>query len=216
MLPLELGVPAAALLTGVTAGLAVAMPLGAIGILVLQQAMTRGARSGAAGAAGVAAVDTGYAVVAVVAGAWVAAGLAGHESVVRLAGAGVLAVVAAVGIRGVLAGRAATQVGVGPGAGPGRGPAATFARFVALTAVNPLTAGAFAVVAAGFSDRWATTADKVAFVVGVAVASLVWQLALVAAGVLLGARAGARGRTGLGLIGFGLVGVLAVLLAAGA
>ena len=212
----ELSIPVSAVLTGMTAGLAVAMPLGAIGILLLQEALSHGGRSAAAGAAGIAVVDALYATVAVVAGTRVASGLAGHEREVRLVGAGVLAVVAASGIRGVLAHRHTARGGTEGHEVPGSRPRGTFARFVALTAVNPLTAGAFAVVAVGLSGRWPTAADQVAFVVGVGGASLAWQLTLVAAGTLVGARAGERTRTALGLTGFGLVGVLAVVLATGA
>ena len=216
MPPVEPSIPALALLTGMIAGFAVAMPLGAIGILLLHEAATRGWRSAAAGAAGIAVVDALYATVAVAAGTRVASELAGHEREVRLAGAAVLAVVAAWGIRGVLARRQAAGGKNPRRAGPRSRPTATFARFVALTAVNPLTASAFAVLAVGFSGRWPTAADQLAFVFGVGVASLAWQLALVAAGALVGARAGERTRTTLGLAGFGLVGVLAVVLATGA
>ena len=94
-----------------------------------------------------------------------------------------------------------------------------YGRFVALTAINPLTAAAFAVLATGLAQRWSAPADRGAFVVGVAVASVVWQSVLAVAGGLLGARVRGRSdgrlRRVLGVGGFGLVGFLAVVLAIG-
>ena len=221
--------PSGALLAGLAAGLAVAMPLGAIGVLLLHEGMTRGARSAAAGAAGVALVDTLYAALAVLGGSWVATTLGGHEAAVRLVGAAVLGAVAVAGLVRTLRhagpprplppepGQAGPPVDLAPARGPR--PRAVFARFVALTAVNPLTAAAFVALAAGLAFRWSTPADGAAFVVGVAVASLGWQLALAGAGGLLGRWTRGRGQERvarvLGLVGFGLVGALAVVLATG-
>ncbi|MGV8967407.1 MAG: LysE family transporter [Cellulomonas sp.] len=211
-----------ALLTGLAAGLAVAIPLGAIGVLLLHEGLTRGARSAAAGAAGVAVVDTVYATLAVLGGAAVASALGGREVVVRAVGGAVLGMVAVVGIVRTLRAAPVGAVGTGAGVLPGQArPAATFLRFVALTAVNPLTALAFVAVAAGLASRWPTAIGAVAFVVGVGLASLTWQLALAGAGGLLGRWSRTRARTGqgvrrvLGLCGFGLVAVLAVVVAIG-
>ncbi|RYV50615.1 LysE family transporter [Pengzhenrongella frigida] len=212
--------PIAALLTGLAAGYAVALPLGAIGVLLLHEGMTRGARPAAAGAVGVAVVDALYAVCAVVGGGWVATVLGGHEAAVRLVAAVVLGAVAVGGIVRTLRSEPGLAP-VGPDGAAGLRLGATFARFVALTAVNPLTALAFVALAAGFTSRWPTAIDGAAFVVGVAVASLGWQLALAGTGGLLGrwTRTGAGSGTGarraLGLVGFGLTAVLAALLAAG-
>jgi len=222
--------PSGALLGGLAAGLAVAMPLGAIGVLLLHEGMTRGARSAAAGAAGVALVDTLYAALAVLGGSWIATTLGGHEAVVRLVGAAVLGAVAAAGLVRTLRPAGPSRPlpsDSGPTTGPladlaaarGARPWAVFARFVALTAVNPLTAAAFVALAAGLAFRWSTPADGAAFVTGVAMASLAWQLALAGAGGLLGRWTRGRGQERvarvLGLVGFGLVGALAVVLATG-
>jgi len=138
--------------------------------------------------------------------------------VVRVVGAAALGLVAVAGIvRTVRASPAGSEVQLGPRAGPAR-PAVTFARFVALTAVNPLTALAFVALAAGLASRWPTADAAAAFVVGVAAGSLAWQLGLVGAGAVLGrwtARTGERARRVLALVGFGGVAVLAGLLAAG-
>jgi len=86
---------------GVVAGAAVALPLGAIGVLLVQEAISAGWRTAAAGALGVALVDLSYAAVAVLAGTSVSQALAGHEAIVRLTGAGLLTAVAVKGLYGV-------------------------------------------------------------------------------------------------------------------
>lgn len=202
---------AAALGLGALVGLGVAMPLGAIGVLLLQTGVRRGFRVAAAGGLGVATVDLAYAVVAVLAGAAVAGALQGHERPVRVASAVVLGAVAATGVvRWWRArGRAVADV-----AGPdGASPARTFAGFVALTAINPLTVVYFAAVVAGLADRLTSPGDRVAFVVGIGTASAVWQVGLGAVGAAVGARVGPRTRSALTLAGHGVVGVLAVALA---
>ena len=168
-----------------------------------------------------------YAVVAVLAGAAVAGALEGHERPVRVASALVLGAVAATGVvRWWRArGRAGADDAAGPdgsegdgsrrdGTGPdGASPTRTFAGFVAITAINPLTVVYFAAVVAGLADRLASPADRVAFVVGIGAASAAWQVGLGAVGAALGARVGPRTRSALTLAGHGVVGALAVVLA---
>ena len=197
-----------ALLAGVIAGLGVAMPLGAIGVLLVQEGITRGWRPAAAGATGVALVDFGYAAVAVLAGTLVSGALAGHERPVRLVGAAVLVLLAA---RGLLALRRpgssrSTALAEVP---PGR----VLGRFVALTAINPLTAVYFVVLTAGLGDGVAGGGRATAFVLGVFAASLSWQLVLAAAGALAGTRLPAWARTATSLAGYVLVVGYAVRLA---
>ena len=198
---------------GALVGLGVAMPLGAIGVLLLQTGVARGFRAAAAGGLGVATVDLAYAVVAVFAGAAVAGALDGHERAVRVVSALVLGAVAGVGLARWWRAGAATA-GAPPGGPPdGGSPARSFAGFVALTAINPLTVVYFAAVVAGLADRLTTPAPRMAFVVGVGAASAVWQVGLGAVGAALGARVGRRTRSALTLAGHGVVGALAVVLA---
>jgi arginine exporter protein ArgO len=201
-----------ALLAGVIAGLGVAMPLGAIGVLLVQEGILRGWRPAAAGATGVALVDLGYATAAVTAGTLVTTALTGHERTVRRVGAVVLLLVVARGLW-VLR-RPARDVGVPEpvGAAPaGR----VLGRFVALTAVNPLTAIYFVVLTAGLGDRVSGAGRGAAFVLGVFAASLAWQLALAAAGSLAGHRLPPWARTATTLAGYALVTGYAVTLATG-
>lgn len=208
---------AAALGLGALVGLGVAMPLGAIGVLLLQTGVRRGFRVAAAGGLGVATVDLVYAVVAVLAGAAVAGVLEGHERPVRVASAVVLGAVAATGLVRWWRAHdraAADRQSVDPGTTPeGTSPVRTFAGFLALTAINPLTVVYFAAVVAGLADRLTSPGDRVAFVVGIGAASAVWQVGLGAVGAALGSRVGPHTRSALTLAGHGVVGVLAVALA---
>lgn len=204
---------ASALAVGAVVGLGIAVPLGAIGVLLLQTGMTQGWRPAAAGGLGAALVDLTYATAAVLAGTTVAGLLVGHERPVALVAAGVLGAVAAVGLVATLRGASgdgASDLSVAAGR-PGR----TMLRFVGLTAINPLTVVYFTAVAAGLADRLATTTDRVAFVLGIGLASAAWQLGLAAAGSLLGARVGPQVRTGLAVVGHCVVGGFAVALALG-
>jgi arginine exporter protein ArgO len=129
-----------ALLAGVAAGLGVALPLGAIGVLLVQEGMSRGRRAALSAANGVATVDLAYAGVAVLAGGAVAQALIGREGLVRWAGAVVLAGLA---LRGLAKSRRpAAEFDRPPAAAAAR---SAFWRFVGLTALNPLTAVYFTV-----------------------------------------------------------------------
>ena len=198
-----------ALALGAVVGLGIAIPLGAIGMLLMQTGMTHGWRTAAAGGLGAALVDLAYASTAVVAGSAVSALLAGHGRAVSLTGAAVLGLVAVSGARGAVRDRAVMPaLGTGSGAAPAR----MLVRFVGLTAVNPLTVVYFTAVAAGFADELGDAGAKVAFVLGVGLASAAWQLGLAAVGAGLGARVGPRVRTALAVAGYAVVGGFAVTL----
>ena len=195
--------------TGVLAGLGVAVPLGAVGVLLIQEGVTRGWRPAAAGATGVALVDGGYAVLAVAAGAAVSHALAGRERAIQVIGAVVLLAVA---IRGLLALRRPQREDGVPAEPPG---AQVLRRFVALTAINPLTAVYFVALTAGLGRRVSGVASGVAFVAGVFLASWTWQLALACAGAAGGSRMPGWARTATGLVGYAVVTGYAIHLALG-
>ncbi|MGY4645107.1 LysE family transporter [Cellulomonas sp. URHB0016] len=218
-----------ALVLGALAGLAVAMPVGPVGILLLRTGLLEGTRVAVAAAVGIATVDAAYAVLAVVAGEPVSHLATTHAHVARLVSSAVLLVVGVVALRQWWGDRPH-----GPGepthgapteaAGP-RGPASVrgaYGRFVGLTAVNPLTAVTFATVAVGLATQVGERAGEqpgaagaVAFVLGAAAASLVWQLALAVVGGGLGGRLGPVGRSRASLVGALVVVALAVALAMG-
>ena len=181
------------------AGAAVALPLGAIGVLLVQEAITAGWGTAAAGALGVGLVDTVYSVVAVLAGNSVNRVLAGHQQVVQIVGAALLTAVAVSGL--VSTWRAAADQGGRPLEVVPASRLRVTARFVTLTAVNPMTAIYFVALAAGSSAAVHGPERSAAFVAGVFVASLAWQLTLVTMGWLAGSRLGLRARMATGLLG---------------
>jgi threonine/homoserine/homoserine lactone efflux protein len=161
--------PSAALLAGLVAGLAIAMQVGAVSLLLIEAAVVAGPRAGVAGGMGVATADFGYAAVAAAAGGAAGAALSGYESAIRIFAAVVLAAIA---VHGLLRLRteppAATAT---PGA-----PGAHYLRFLAITGANPLTIASFAALAAALSLHGAGAA--IAFTLGVGAASAGWHLAL--------------------------------------
>ena len=167
------------------------------------------------GALGVALVDLAYAGLVVTVGAAVADPIARHSTVIRLVGAAVLLVVATIGLRSALRSSGPSSArGIGGVAPPGAAAGAVLARFVGLTALNPLTAVYFAALVAGFSGRF-DASGRIAFVAGVFAASLAWQLVLVTIGATTGRRASPRARRALGLMGAILVAAYAVRFAVG-
>jgi arginine exporter protein ArgO len=198
-----------ALAAGLLAGLGVALPLGAVGVLLLQEGMLRGRRSALLGASAVATVDLAYAAAAVVAGGLVTAALTGREREVRLTSAVVLAALA---LHGLVRLR---RAGREPSSAPSRAGGA-FWRFLALTTLNPLTALYFTVLAAGLGQRVRSPVAATAFVAGVFLASLAWQSVLAVTGAALGTRLPAAARVWTSALGYGVVLALAVALAVSA
>jgi threonine/homoserine/homoserine lactone efflux protein len=185
------------LVAGLLAGWGVAIPLGAIGVMVVDTGMRAGLRPAAAAAAGVATADFLYAALAATAGAVVASALAPHEHELRLAAAAVLAVVALLGLRALR--RRPGDLAPPPGRG-------LFLRFVALTSINPLTVAYFAALIAGLPAVASAPAEaKVAFVLAAGAASLSWQLVLAGAGALLHRRLPPSARLYTALAGNALV-----------
>jgi arginine exporter protein ArgO len=197
---------AAALGAGALAGLGVALPLGAIGVLIVQEGITGGWRPAFAAGTGVALVDGAYAALAVAAGAAVTGVLTGRERVVQLVGAVVLVAVA---VRGLLALRRPAEPGVPVPH------SRVLRRFVGLTAINPTTAVYFVVLTAGLGHVVAGAAAGTAFAVGVLLASCVWQLTIAAAAALAGSRLPRGLRVATSIAGYLLVAGYGVRLALG-
>ncbi|MEU5068033.1 MULTISPECIES: LysE family transporter [Streptomyces] len=218
----ELMTPA---LAGAAAGLGVAMPMGAMSVLLLQEAM-RHRRTAMAAATGVAVVDLGYAALATAVGPWVASHISPVEAWVRLASAAILLAIAAHGLAGARetppdavtgADDPAAPAAAGPAAAgrtvTGLRPARTFARYVALTAINPTTALYFAALTTAQGATLSSGPAGAAFLVGVGVTSLLWQQSLVALGSLAGARISATARVWTFRLGYGLVAAYALKIA---
>jgi len=208
-----------AFVAGLAAGLAVAVPLGAVGTLVLDLGLRHGARTALAAGMGVATVDGLYAAAAAAFGASLAAALAPAQDAIRLVAAAVLAAVALLLLRAALARRtqARTVAAAAPTPAPPR-KGVLYARFVGLTSVNPTTAATFAAVTAGLpaagGDDLAAAAAA-AFVLGAFGASAAWHAALATASGAAGRRLPEHARAWTGVAGAALVLALAARLALG-
>ncbi|SEJ31563.1 LysE family translocator [Demequina mangrovi] len=179
---------------GYVAGLAVAMPLGAIGVLILRESMVGGLRTGLGAAGGVATVDLVYCAVAVAFGAAAAEALAPWSKMIAFVSGLVI-----IGI-GLMLLRGARRPP--PAAGevvPGR-PFRVYARFVALTALNPATVVYFLALAGVVTTVTTASAGPAVFVVAAGLGSLLWQAGLAIAGTVIGARVSPRTVRTLGIV----------------
>jgi threonine/homoserine/homoserine lactone efflux protein len=161
--------PSTALLAGLVAGLAIAMQVGAVSLLLIEASVVAGPRVGVAAGMGVATADLGYAAVAAAAGGAAGAALSSHESEIRIFAALVLAAIA---VHGLLRLRSEPPAPVASEGAAG----SHYLRFLAITGANPLTIASFAAVAAALSLDGPDAA--VAFALGVGAASAAWHLAL--------------------------------------
>jgi threonine/homoserine/homoserine lactone efflux protein len=161
--------PTAALLAGLVAGLAIAMQVGAVSLLLIEASVVAGPRVGVAAGMGVATADLGYAAVAAAAGGAVGAALSTHESQIKVFAAVVLAAIA---VHGLLHLRSEPPEPVVQDGAAG----AHYLRFLAITGANPLTIASFAAVAAALSLDGPGAA--VAFALGVGAASAAWHVVL--------------------------------------
>jgi len=162
--------PSTALITGLLTGFAIAMQIGAISLLLIETAVAGGTAAAVAAGMGVATVDFAFGGVAAATGGAAGAALTRHEDVIRIVAAVVLAAIAIWGLIGVLRRRGAESDVTAP---PARG---HYARFVAMTAANPLTIASFAAVAAATAPGGALAA--IAFVAGIGAGSAIWHLVL--------------------------------------
>lgn len=192
-----------AFLLGALAGLAVAMPVGPVGVLLMRAGLVDGVRVAIAAACGIATVDLVYGVVAAAVGAPVSRLVDAHEQALRIVSASVLV---AIGAFGLIPRREPAAESMASSRG-------TYLRFVGLTAVNPLTAVTFTTVAIGMAaNLGGSWPAAVAFVAGVGLASLSWQLLLALTGGLLGLRLPDRARRWVSVAGSAVVALVGVAI----
>ena len=198
-------------LAGVVAGYAIAIPVGAIAVLIVELGVRRGFRIAGAAGAGAATADGLYAALAAIGGVALGAAIEPYEAPLRLAAGVVLLLIAARGL--------ATMM-TGPLEAPGatetaRAAVATYLRFVGLTLLNPMTIIYFAALMLGLPEIGSGVEQKTAFVVGAFGASLSWQLLLAAVGALAHRRLPARFQIGVSLVGNVVIAAFAVRIALG-
>ena len=164
--------PSAALVAGIVAGLAIAMQVGAVSLLLIEASVVRGPRMGVAAGLGVATADLAFAAIATAAGGAAGAALSSHEAEIKVTAALVLAAIALHGLLRIAREPAGTTLAAPPtGTASGH-----YTRFLAITLANPLTIASFAAVAAALSLDGPAAA--VAFAAGVGAASAGWHLVL--------------------------------------
>ncbi|MFU8875608.1 LysE family transporter [Micromonospora sp. SL4-19] len=201
-----------AFLAGLVAGYGVAVPVGAIAVLILGLSARTSFRVGAAAALGVATADGAYAAVAALGGAVVAGLLAPFADPLRLVAAAVLLVLAGHGAWRAL--RTPAPTGPRPARRGLDTPARAYLAILGLTLLNPATVVYFAALVLGRRDVGGP--DVVAaglFVLGAFLASASWQLLIAGGGTLVGrALTGPRGRLVTALASSTIIAALAVAM----
>ena len=200
---------ATSFVAGALAGWAIAIPVGAIAVLIVEIGIRRGFRTAAAAAAGAASADGLYATLAAVGGTALAAFLEPLEGPLRVVAIGALL---AIGIRGLL------LVTIGPRTVPGSATLpirviGTYLRFLGLTLLNPATVIYFAALILALPDLGRGSGERAAFVAGAFLASLSWQLALATVSAFAHHRLPPRFQVAVSVLGNVLICGFAVLLA---
>lgn len=179
---------------GLVLGLAVAVPVGPIGLLCLQRSLVHGRRHGFVSGLGAATADAAYGLLAALGLTAVTSWLLGFQTWLQLGGGLFLL---GLGLRFLLAAPRppalpATTTAAAP-TGPGLMPA--FASVFVLTLANPATLLSFLAVfaALGLGAQPSARLDGLLLVAGVFLGSSVWWLTLSLAAGLLRRRLDARG-----------------------
>lgn len=201
---------ATAFLIGAAAGYGIAIPVGAIAVLIVRTGIRRGFGLAAAAGAGTATADLVYALVALVVGAAVSGAVAAVLVPVRLAAAAVLIGLA---LRGLLQMR---HVDARPEPDGPTSVARVYLLFLGLTLLNPATVAYFVSLAVGLPDIAQDAGSRVAFAVGAALASLSWQTLLAGVGAALHARITPRIELATTLLSSAILIAFAVKIAADA
>ena len=170
-----------AFLEGLAAGYGIAIPVGAVAILIVNTALGSGFRLGFMAGAGAATADLLYAGLAVLAGSGLAHTLAPLAVPVRAVGGLALMALA---VWGLWRGRRAPAA-LSPETRAGR-PGPIYLQFVGLTLLNPLTIVYFAAYILGRQPaaQSPSPAAAAAFALGAGLASISWQTLLAALGGL--------------------------------
>lgn len=181
-------------LQGVVAGFGIAIPVGPIGVLILERGIRRGFRDASLAGLGAAAADLFYAGVAATAGVIVASALRPILIPMRVVAIAILVLIAAVNLPGAF-------VRPDPAAVADVSGGRTFLTFLGLTLLNPVTVIYFASLVVGLDLATASGIEKVVFVGGAFLASASWQLFLAAFASFAGARLGPRTRLATSVVG---------------
>ncbi len=176
---------------GMIAGYGIAIPVGAVAILIVNTALARGFAAGFLAGAGAATADLLYAALAAFAGMALSTALAPLTAATRLIGGAALVVLGVWGMRKSVEASPAPR-----SPADGHRPLRTYLNFVGITLLNPLTIVYFTAFILGRGTVSGDTfAAGTAFVFGAGLASLSWQTLLAGLGGLAGRRITPRFRT---------------------
>jgi threonine/homoserine/homoserine lactone efflux protein len=195
---------------GAFAGWAIAIPVGAIAVLIVELGIRRGFRVAAAAGTGAASADGIYAGLAALGGTALAGLIAPLEQPLRIIAIGALL---GIGLRGLILVTRAPR-GVPGNAVLPAGVVATYVRFLALTLLNPATVIYFAALILALPEFGRGPGERAAFAAGAFLASLGWQLLLAGASAVAHHRLPPRFQVGISILGNLLICGFAVLLAA--
>lgn len=196
-------------IAGALAGYAIAIPVGAVAILIIDLGIRRGFRSAAAAGAGTASADGIYALLAVIGGTAIGLALEPMERPLRIVAIGALL---GIGLRGLV------TVWLSP-RGAARGTAVperiarTFARFLGLTLLNPATVIYFAALVLALPTIGRGPGERAAFALGAFLASLSWQITLAGVGAFAHRRLPTQFQVAVSLLGNLAICGFAILLA---
>lgn len=163
---------------GALAGYGIAIPVGAIAILIVNTALRCGFKVGFMAGAGAATVDLLYASLAMLAGSALVVVLEPVAFELRLVSGLLLVGLAVFGLwRGLKPPEAGSEV-IG-----GCQPLRTYWQFTLITLINPMTVVYFTALILGMdATQQLTRSDQLLFVLGAGLASLSWQTLIAALG----------------------------------
>ncbi len=176
-----------AFLQGMLAGYGIAVPVGAIAILIVEMGLRNGFRAGFLAGAGAASADLVYAALAGAAGQALAVILTPYAVPLRVLSGLLLIAIALNGLWKVIRqARAEKHQAQQPDAVINRpaGRAPVYVQFLGLTLLNPLTIAYFGALILGGGAALTTVPARLLFVAGAALASLSWQSLLAGLGAL--------------------------------
>ena len=197
-------------------GVAIAAPVGAMGVLCIQRTLARGWRAGVATGLGIATADGAYAALAAFGVAALSAMLVAWQTPLRLIGGAILIYL---GVRSILLAADDCDIGDASAEPLDENHAGTYLSALGLTLTNPMTIMAFGAVfaSAGLVAQPGVASAGIA-TAGIAAGSLSWWLVLVSGVSLARVAAGPRLVVGVSrvsgaiIVGFGVLAVVSAIL----
>ncbi len=201
-----------AFVSGLLAGYGVAIPVGAIGVLIIGLSARMSVRVGVGAALGVATADGIYALVAVLGGAAIASLIEPVATPLKVVAAVVLIVIAVrIAVTALRHRKDPARAAAVPRLAT---PIRAYAALVGLTLLNPATVIYFAALVLGHRAAGVAGSgwQQVVFVAAAFIASASWQLLLAGGGAALGRTLGGpRGRLATALASSVVIVILAAL-----